>query len=322
MMDDVNTNANVTKHALYVIYGPTASGKTRLAIDIAHHIGADKSVIINADSLQIYQGLPILSACPNAHEYQQADHLLFEILNPHEKNSVGRWWDMVVNTINEAIKMGKTPILVGGTGMYIKSFLCGLAPIPETDEGLRETLNKKMDEIGVNAFYEELIALDPMAENRIEKDNPRRLVRAFEVKKSTGKSIYEWHDMPANTHGLPLDIHYISLAPDRDWLYERCNRRFDMMIDAGAVEEVQNFNLTYGLDTVSMKAIGYDEINAVIKGEMDIDTARDVACQKTRNYAKRQLTWGRTQMNEDALKGCVKTWQEITMPDIKKLNLN
>ncbi len=314
-------DVDITQHPAIILFGPTASGKTNLSLYIAEQIGFDKSIIINADSQQIYKGLPILTACPESHEYQHVTHRLFEFLDPDEDLSVGRWINLVRDEMMTAWQKGLTPIIVGGTGLYLKTLMMGLSKIPPIELKIQEETEAKFQVQGVEGLYQDLIKLDPLCENAIDHQNPKRVIRAYNVFQQTGIShtILKERMIPIfeENNIVPL-FHYVQIVPDRVWLYDRCNRRFDKMIEAGAIEEVKIFKDTYGKagEAFAANVIGYDEINALSMGLITRDGAFENASQRTRKYAKRQLTWARQQMKQETLSATVKTWQTLDETDV------
>ena len=297
---------NRQKNAI-LVFGPTASGKTSFGISLAQSLKNKgqslKPVILNADSLQIYKGLPILTACPTKEEYNALAHEHFEILHPKQAMSVGEWWQMTMSYL-QAMDQNTMPIIIGGTGFYLKSFVEGLPNTPEADFEIREALNQEQEEIGQEAFYKKLEVLDPQMAEKLEPNDKQRVLRAMEVLKSTGKSLSWWHSQPPKKPDFEINTAYIQLSPDREWLYERCNRRFDLMVgdidaDNSVLTEIDSFIETYGSDDFDLcrKAIGFDELKKFQTGDLDLNEAIEKAKQRTRNYAKRQSSWSRTQMN-------------------------
>lgn len=295
------------KKTTLIVYGPTASGKTSFAIEVARTLKSldkeIKPVILNADSLQIYKGLPILTACPTREEYEAIPHHHFEMIDPNDQMSVVKWWRFTTEFIKNA-DHSVFPIIVGGTGFYLKSLIEGLPPTPKADIAVRDALEKHCNKIGQEAFYKILQEKDPDMAQQLEPMDRQRVLRAMEVLDSTGKSLLWWQEQPFIKPDFELDIHYVQLSPEREWLYERCNRRFDLMVGAATSEEtvlseIDGFIDKYGSDNFDLcrKAIGFDELLSYKRGEVSLEDAVDKAKQRTRNYAKRQLSWSRSQMN-------------------------
>ncbi len=287
-----------TNNQVVLIAGPTASGKSSLALDLAARTqGKGGARIINADSMQIYRDLSILTACPSADELAKADHRLYGVLDGAERCSVARWLELAVGEIKQAWAEGVLPIVVGGTGLYFKALLEGLAPVPEVPAAIWDEGNAILDKGHGPALHEELTKIDPVMAARLNPTDPQRVLRAWSVMKATGRSLADWQDDPVD---LPLPMaqfHKWVLVPDRDWLYARCDLRFDMMMQQGALDEVRAL-LARGLDPSLpvMKAVGVPQLAALIAGEMSEDEAIADAKMQSRRYAKRQLTWGRNQM--------------------------
>lgn len=302
---------------IFLMFGPTASGKTGFAVDLAKTLGREETIIINADSLQIYKGLPIITACPSADEKEGIEHKLFEYLEPGTDFSVAHWFEAAEQSLREARDKAQKVIIVGGTGFYFKSLICGLPATPPADLNVRARLQGEQEAIGQAAFFERLQQKDPLMAAKLERGDRQRSLRAMEVLEATGQSLAVWQDKPARALDLACHFHYINLMPKRDWLYERCNKRFNMMIEAGALAEVEAFIKTYGHDDYALcrKAIGFGELKAYKDGEISLERAKDKATQRTRRYAKRQTTWARHQMSEENLKAFVKSFHQLDEQD-------
>lgn len=277
-----------------VVAGPTASGKSGLALRLACELGG---VVINADSMQVYAGLPILTAQPSDADQAEAPHRLYGILSPAEICSAARWRDLAAAEMEAAWGAGRLPIVVGGTGLYIRSLMRGLSPIPDIPDPIRNAARARMAEMGNAAFHAALAERDPVMAARLEVGDSQRLSRAWEVLEATGRSLAEWQAEPM-TGGVPAHWFTIALLPERDRLYAACDRRFRAMVKAGALDEAAAV-ARLGLDPAlpAMKALGLRELTAYLAGEMALETAIAAACQATRNYAKRQRTWFRHQLN-------------------------
>ena len=276
-------------NSIVVISGPTASGKTDLALKLAEK----KDVaIINADSLQIYQGLPILSSQPNEIDQKIAPHFLYSHFKPSETSSVAIWLKLVKSTVEELWNKNKLPVIVGGSGMYVSKLIEGISEIPEIDEDVRNGSRQLFDEIGGEEFQQKLIDL---GEDQIL--DKQRMIRAYEVLKQTGKSISWWKDQPLKKIFDEVDFIHVNLNPEREKLYENCNSRFVKMLENGAYEEVQKL-LDQGLedDCQIFNTLGFRDICHFFDQKIDRQRMIELATQKTRNYAKRQLTWFRHQL--------------------------
>lgn len=282
-------------HSITLIAGPTASGKSRLALDMARESGA---VIINADSQQLYADLDVLSARPPADDLNQAPHWLYGVVDAAEAWSVGKWARTALDMVQTAHSDGKPVILVGGTGLYFNALTTGLADIPAVPTDVRDAVQAQYDAIGEAEFRAVLAQVDPTSEAAIFPSDRQRLVRALSVHRSSGRTLTAFK---ADTRPLLADGSWngIIVEPTREALYANCDRRVDIMIETGAVEEVRALmarKLDMGLP--ALKAVGVREIAAWLDGQMDRDTAVAAMKQATRNYAKRQLTWFRNQQSD------------------------
>ncbi len=273
-----------------VIVGPTGSGKSALAIRKAEEIGG---VIINADSMQIYAELNVVTARPSFADMQKIPHRLYGVLSGREVCSAARWLEMAAKEIKTVWAEGKTPIIAGGTGLYIKVLLEGLSPIPDIPSEIRAKARSDAEEMGNEKLREKLALYD--SETAEKFTDKHRIIRAWEVLLATGKPHSYWRAK----EGLKLveaEWEKIKLEPERNDLYARCDARFLKMLEDGAVEEVNALlALNLSPDLPITKALGVPEISAFIKGESDRETMIAKAQQSTRNYAKRQLTWFRHQ---------------------------
>ena len=277
-----------------LIAGPTASGKTALALEIAARQGGR---IINADALQVYDGWRVLTARPSPEEEAAAPHALFGHVPFDAEYSTGHW-------LREAAALlwqGPRPIVVGGTGLYFTALTEGLADIPATPPEIRA----EADAMTAEAMLAELDREDPQIANRIDRQNPMRIQRAWEVLRATGRPLSAWQaETPVPV--LPLsDTQPLLLDADRDWLAERIERRFDLMLEAGALEEARALEPVWHRAAGARKAIGGPELIALLRGEMTLQQARKAAIIGSRQYAKRQRTWFRARMGK---------WQAIPLP--------
>lgn len=280
---------------MIVVAGPTASGKSALAFALADALGG---VIINADALQCYRDLRILTARPDAAAERQVPHRLYGFLDARERGSAAHWRTRALAEIAEAASGGRLPILVGGTGLYLRALEKGLAPIPEIPGEIRTEAIELYRELGGGAFRERLAELDPASARRLFPGDKQRLIRAFEVARATGVPISDWQRQPAAPSALRIGM--ILLAPPREELYAACNARLARMIEAGALDEAAKIaarRLDPGLP--AMKAVGLPELLAHLRGEMSLDAAISAAQRATRRYAKRQMTWFRHQAAPD-----------------------
>jgi tRNA dimethylallyltransferase len=275
-----------------LIAGPTASGKSALALDLARRVGG---VVVNADALQIYADLRVLSARPGPDEEALAPHRLYGVADAAETWSVGRWLAAATAVLEVLRAAGRTAVVVGGTGLYFKSLTEGLAEVPPIPDEVRARSRGDLERHGEAAFRERLAARDPEATRRIFPGDLQRLARAWEVVEATGRPLTEWQ---ADTRPLlaPEDWAAVVVAPPRAELYARCDKRLDAMMAQGALEEAERL-LARGLDPdlPAMKAVGLRELGRHLSGELPLAEALDLAKRETRRYAKRQLTWLRGQ---------------------------
>jgi tRNA dimethylallyltransferase len=268
-----------------LIAGPTASGKSALALSLAERTGG---VIVNADSAQIYRDLPILSAAPSAEERARAEHRLYGVRDGAQPCSAAEWAEMAKAEIADLHDSGRVPVLVGGTGLYLRTLLDGIAPVPPIERNVRERVRAQTGEQN----RAELERLDPEAAARLNPADRTRTSRALEVVLSTGRTLAEWQERREGGIGQQVTLKPLILLPPREWLYARCDTRFDGMVAAGAVEEAKAL-LARKLDASFpvMRAIGVREIAALVAGEIDREEMIRRGQQATRNYAKRQYTW-------------------------------
>lgn len=277
---------------IWLIAGPTASGKSAYALRLAREIGGE---IVNADSMQIYAGLRVLTAGPSPEETAQAPHHLFGVVDAAEAWSVGKWLEAAMVALRDIDHRGKPAIVVGGTGLYFRALTHGLADVPSVSETQREISSLLYAAQGEPEFRDTLSKLDPQAEARIEVGDRQRLVRAHAVAVATGRALSAWQTdtRPALTPGSWKGV---VLDPPRAELYARCDARLGVMVENGALEEVAAMQAR-GLDPSlpALKAVGYRELAAHLRGETTLEQALDAARQETRRYAKRQLTWFRNQ---------------------------
>ncbi|HEV8407780.1 MAG TPA: tRNA (adenosine(37)-N6)-dimethylallyltransferase MiaA [Sphingomicrobium sp.] len=270
---------------LALIAGPTASGKSALALALAQQIGG---TIVNADSAQVYRDLKILSAAPSDLELKSAEHRLFLLRDGALPCSAADWSQMAREQIAEIHTSGRTPILVGGTGLYLRTLLEGIAPVPPIDAGVRAHVR----EAPLEENRAKLKTLDPAAAARLNAGDKARITRALEVILSTGRTLAEWQKDRKGGISGEIDLRPLILLPPRKWLYARCDERFARMIEIGAVAEVEALIARkLNPDLPVMRAIGVPELSAYLFGEKTLDEAVAAGQQSTRRYAKRQYTW-------------------------------
>lgn len=274
---------------LALIAGPTASGKTALAL----HLAKSRDVaIINADSAQVYSALPILSAQPSAEEMASTPHRLFGYLDGSTACSAARWANDARAEVRAAHEAGRLPVLVGGTGLYLRTLLDGIAPVPEVDPQLRANIRA----LDVDVAYARLEEMDPPMAATLAPADGARIMRALEVVEGTGRSIADWRKDKSGGIADEVSLHPLVLLPPRDWLYARCDRRFETMMAAGAVDEVRALLARkLPVDAPMLRAIGVPEIATMLAGTIDEAEAIALGQTATRQYAKRQYTWFRNQ---------------------------
>jgi len=282
---------------LALIAGPTASGKSDLAVDLAVALenSGRSALVINADSAQVYADLQVLSARPGEEEMRGVPHRLFGAWDGAQSCSAAAWADAAKREIDKAHLAGTVPILVGGTGLYIRTLLDGIAPIPPIDTNIRAQVRS----LETEALYIAVQQEDPAAAEKLNAADTQRLARALEVIRSTGRPLLDWQKRKHGGIGQSVTLAPLVLLPDREWLYERCDRRFAMMMENGAVEEVERLldrNLSEDLPV--MRAIGVPQIAAYLDSGCSRTEAIAEGQRITRNYAKRQYTWLRHQPPE------------------------
>ena len=277
---------------IILISGPTATGKSSLALKIAKKIDSE---IINADSIQLYKDLSILTARPSV-ERETIKHHLYGLLNGDIKWSVGKWLQETKVLIQNIIEKRKIPIIVGGTGLYFKAITDGLSPIPDIDHLVRDKLNDLLLKEGLESLYLDLQKVDEAAAEKINPNDKQRIIRALEVYNGTKKRISDYWKMERVKYIDKPTINF-SIEADRRWIYEKCDSRVDNMFREGVIDEVKNLkNKNYSKDSPIFKAIGVEEISSFLDEKISIEEASDLIKFKTHQYAKRQITWINNQM--------------------------
>ena len=294
------------KSKIILIYGPTASGKSNFAIKLAKKIRGE---IVNADSMQVYKELKILSARPLLKDYKNIKHHLYGFQNVKKNFSSGNWLKLVNKKILDIKKRKKIPILVGGTGLYFKAITEGLVNIPNIPIRLRSKIRLLHKKIGTKKFFLELIKLDPISKNFVKPSDTQRVIRAYEVKSYTKRSIYDWFKSTRSDYEKD-DFYKIYIDYSRAELIKRIEHRTEDMIKNGAVSEVKKFiKLKVSKVKTASKAIGIAEIREYLKKKIEISEVIQKISIKTRQYAKRQSTWGRGNMMD---------WNKIKSEDLNK----
>ena len=297
---------------IVLISGPTASGKSNFAVRIAKKIQGE---IINADSMQVYKNLKILTARPNRIEQKDIKHHLYGVVDLNEKFSTGQWLELTIKKIKNIKKKKKIPILVGGTGLYFQSLINGLVKIPEIPLKFRNKVRLMSKREGQKKFYKKLLKLDPKVKDKFDPNDTQRSIRAYEIKSYTNISMYDWL-AKTESEFKNSDFLKLYIETKREKLIERINLRTLNMINGGAINEVKKFlKLKIRKDQSVNKVIGIAELTQYLNHEVTLEEAKELISIKTRQYAKRQATWARTRMT---------SWKKIkpTRIDdfIKKLN--
>ena len=277
-----------------MIAGPTASGKSQVAMDLAQALGGE---IINADSMQLYTDLSVLTARPSLPDMRNVPHHLYGVLNGAHRASVAEWLGLAADAMALVRCREKVPIVIGGTGMYLDAAINGIAPVPEVSAAVYEDATVLYHQIGGAAFWKKLAAVDMPIAKRIADGDRQRLIRAMSVFNETGKPLSAWQAEPHERAliGQPLRL---AILPSREIIYASINNRFDLMLKAGALDEVRclaerRLDPSFPL----MKALGFSALRSVLNGKMTMDEAKYISKRDSRHYAKRQMTWLRNNYN-------------------------
>ena len=284
---------------IILLAGPTASGKSKLAIQLAKKLNGE---IINADSMQIYKEFSILSSRPNKHEIKKVKHHLYGTISVKKHFSAGDWLNEAKKKINNCLKKKKTPIIVGGTGLYFDTITKGISKIPDIDTKTRSKVRTLYNRLGYLKFYEKLLELDPEIKNKILPTDSQRTQRAYEVKLKTNKSLFEWMTK-TKSEFLKFNLKKVFIDIPRDELLQKISKRTELMFKENCIAEVKKFNrLRINKSLSPNKLIGVHEISQYLKGMISLDECRELVNIKTRQYAKRQNTWAR---------GHMKNWNKL-----------
>lgn len=277
---------------LFIIAGPTAVGKTKISVEIAKELNGE---VVSADSMQIYRYMDIGSAKVSKEEMQNIPHYMIDIVDPSQEFSVAEYKEMAQGTIEDIFKRSKVPILAGGTGLFINSIICNYNFTEVSkDEEYRAFLTNLADKNGKEYVHDLLKEVDPESYKRLYPNDLKRVIRALEVFKLTGKPIGAFATDERVLYDIPYDLHYYVITMDREKLYNNINKRVDIMLENGLIEEVQKLRqLGFTPEMQSMKGIGYKEILYYLDGKISLSDAVELIKQGSRNYAKRQLTWFR-----------------------------
>ena len=280
----------MNKPKVIVICGPTASGKTALSIELAKKINGE---IISSDSMQIYKDMDIGTAKPMKEEMQNIKHYLIDFVEPNQRYSVAEFKKDAEKAIEEILQKGKTPIVVGGTGLYVDSLIYGIEYQDiEFDEKYRKQLEERVEKEGLETLYNEAKNIDSQAVEKISTNDQKRILRILEIYKATGKNKTE-QEIESRKNGVKYDYKVFAINMDREKLYERINKRVDIMIESGLVEEVESLLKKYNEFPTAMQGLGYKEVVEYLQGKLSKEEMIEKIKRETRRYAKRQLTWFR-----------------------------
>lgn len=278
-----------------LIAGPTASGKSALALQIAQR---SDSVIVNADSMQVYRELSIITARPSAVDEAEAEHALYGHVSAAEPYSVARWLEDVTAVLAQCLRRNKRPIIVGGTGLYFKALSGGLSPIPKIPDDVRAHWRQEAQRLPSRDLHAQLSTRDPEMASRLSQGDVQRITRALEVFEATGRSLADWQRVPGRPAFDETGVERLLVLPPRDKLQQRCDLRFDTMIESGTLDEVRKLvALGLSLDAPAMRALGVPPLSRHLAGEITLAQAVAQAKAETRRYVKRQETWLKRNMN-------------------------
>ena len=292
---------------IILLAGPTASGKSRLAIQLAKRINGE---VINADSMQVYKEFSVISSRPDKQEIKKAKHHLYGVISVKKYFSAGDWLKLAKYKINQCHKNKKTPIIVGGTGLYFNTITKGISKIPNVDMKTRSKVRSMFKKLGYKNFYENLLNIDPKVKNRILPTDSQRTQRAYEVILKTKKSLFDW-TMNTKSDFIDFEIKKVFIDIPREELLKKISERTELMFKNKCMEEVKKFNsFNLNKSLSAHKLIGVQEINAYLKRSISLDQCKELINIKTRQYAKRQNTWAR---------GHMKNWNKLYSKDFSIL---
>lgn len=288
----------MNNNLVIVIAGPTASGKSSLAIDLAKNVNG---VVINCDAMQIYKDIPIIAATPSINDKKMVEHRLYEIYDCSKRGNVVEWLDLCVREIKDLWKNNMVPIVVGGTGMYIDALINGVTPIPEVDECVRQEVQSLFKEKGLGFLYNYLTSIDAEMAQRLSENDKTRIIRAVEIYKATGKKLSDWYKVPMIKKIPEAKFLVVKIVPDLDDIEKRCKIRLDKMVnELGVLKEIELLvRKNLSADLPAMKALGVPELRKFVDGELSLNEALDLAKLHTRQYAKRQRTWLKNKLVAD-----------------------
>ena len=305
------------QNQVLIIAGPTASGKSALAVAAARALDG---VILNCDSMQIYKDIPIIAATPSAEEKAAAEHRLFEMYDVTKRGNVVEWLELCVAEIKKLWAENRLPVVVGGTGMYIDALINGVTPIPEVNPEVRRNLQQRLQSEGLLKLYIELQQKDIEIAKKLSPNDKTRIVRALEIVATTGKKVSEWYQMPMLKKLPEANFTVVKIVPEIAVIEERCRSRLDKMVQEGALKEITEL-LKRGVDETlpAMKALGVPELSLAVKGEMLLSEALELAKLHTRQYAKRQRTWLKNKLPADIVFSDVYRGQPEFLEQIKEV---
>ena len=305
------------RNRVVIIAGPTASGKSSFAIDLALKLNG---VIVNADSMQVYKDMPIISAVPTREDKEKAEHRLYEIYDPSFRGNVVDWLNLAIKEIRDIWSKGKLPLVVGGTGLYIENLMKGTTPIPAMPDAIRQKVQKMIEEEGVVSVHGKLAEVDPKSGQKINANDMTRIKRAYEVFLHTGEPMSVWQKKPLIQNLSEANFFTIKLCPSTQELDELSYARFDKMVELGVIDEVERlYKRKLDPSLPAMKALGVPELIEYFKGKTNVYLAVQNAKLHTRQYAKRQRTWFKNRLPADfEYKKCYKGDFPDEMLDILK----
>lgn len=281
---------------IIIISGPTASGKSALAIKLASHI---QGVIINSDSKQVYKEIPIITAQPNDEEKATIPHILYGVVSVLHDFTLSDWLTLATNAINECHLTDKIPILTGGTGMYFKNLIYGVNEMPPITPEIKEHVRNLVNNESAGCLHKLLADKDKDMAAKLNINDKHRVSRALEVFMQTGKSLIYWQQIPPKTFYEPQQFQHFFLCPQRQIVYDNCNKRFDAMLENGVLEEAEKIAaMELSPHLPAFKAHGLPELLSYLKGDITLSSAIELAKLNTRHYIKRQFTWAKSQMPE------------------------
>lgn len=290
---------NKNAQTVWIVAGPTASGKSALAVDLAQR---HNGVVINADSMQIYREIPVISAQPSQEERQDIPHLLYGFQSVTDHYSAADWANAASKAIEEVFAEGRQPILVGGSGLYLQALTDGFSPMPDVAPAVRRHVCDLYDMLGSKGFHDALKKIDPVIAERLHPTDRQRCIRAREIYEVSGEPLSSWQARPKSKVAPHLSFKSLVLLPQREWLHERINRRFVLMTKDGAMEEAVHVNaMNINEPTTGMRAVGLQALRDHCEGFLTLDEAIEQGQTLTRQYAKRQYTWFRGQALPDPL---------------------